>query len=718
MPVTHEETFNAIIAAYLEAVEEGRSIDRRELLHSYPEMANELNRFFEDHDHLANITTPFRQLTQSPATFPLDTFGEYELIDEIARGGMGVVFKARHRGLNRLVALKMILAGPWSSTGDLQRFHTEVQAAAELDHPNIVPIYEVGCYNGQHFYTMKLIEGISLSRRIAGTPMPPRETARLMATVARAILHAHQRGILHRDLKPANILLDADGQPHVTDFGLAKRVPTQGTGDTPPTGDDATLDGLILGTPSYMAPEQATGQNRRLTTGVDVWGMGAILYEMLTGRPPFRGNDPIETLQKIQHEEPTRPRSLNPSVARDLETICLKCLQKEPSKRYPGALTFADDLERWLDGRPIKARPVGNGERLWRWCVRNPLVAGLALTMLLLLVAVAGASLVVAGEREQQLREEAGLSNLYAARGVASTLLWQLEHLSRPLLRAAENEELRRMLRVKDTEGLNRFCDSLYDDPKHRTLINGGDNPFRNWYILDTEGRMLGDSPRFTSVGEPFGFRDYHQGAMRHARSERVGRAAVHLSRVYLGKDDKLWKVALSIPVRDGPVPLGVLATTLTTTSTLGSLQLDDGKRTAVLAARADGSSTNEEYLIMLHPSYRTGTEAVALKNPRLQTVHRPSATDEFTLPEPRDAVLSIDLDYRDPADLRQGKWLAGFAPVGNTEYVVIVQQRIENALEADASLLRALLLWGALALSLGAFVTVVLRGFAQRLGR
>jgi eukaryotic-like serine/threonine-protein kinase len=233
---------------------------------------------------------------------------------------------------------------------------------------------------------------------------------------------------------------------------------------------------------------------------------------------------------------------------------------------------------------------------------------------------------------------------------------------------------------------------------------------------------MLGDFPKPTSIGDPFGFRDYHKGAMRHAATARGGRASVHLSRVYRGTDDKLWKIALSIPVRDGDgddsPALGVLAATLTTTSTLGSLQLDDGKRTAVLVARADKSSTEEEYLIMLHPAYEAGTKAIALNNPRLELIHRPVSGDEFTLPEPRDPGQSIDLDYHDPVDARQGKWLAGFAPVGNTEYVVIVQQRVENALESDASLPRALLLWGVLALTLGAIGTVVLRGFARRLGR
>ncbi len=363
---------NRILADYLEARRLGRAPDREDLLRRHPNLADELRSFFADQDgfgrvagHIEPQVLPQPAPEQAPTLAPGEVaagpalgtvryFGDYELLEEIARGGMGVVYKARQVSLNRTVALKMILAGQFASPEDVQRFQREAEAAANLDHPNVVPIYEVGEHQGQHYFSMKLIEGGSLASR--SMPLPGRQAAELVATVARAVHHAHQRGVLHRDLKPGNILLDAQGQPHVTDFGLARRV----------DGGQHTRTGSIVGTPSYMPPEQARGE-KVLTTGVDVYSLGAILYEMLTGRPPFRAATPLDTLLQVLDRDTEPPRKVDPRIDRDLETICLKCLEKDAARRYDSAAALAEDLQRWLNGEPIRARPTMAVERLVKW---------------------------------------------------------------------------------------------------------------------------------------------------------------------------------------------------------------------------------------------------------------------------------------------------------------------------------------------------------------
>jgi WD40 repeat protein len=344
---------------------------------------------------------------QTSATSPR-FFGDYELLSEIARGGAGVVYKARQISLNRLAAVKMIAAGRLASPQAVERFHTETTASALLDHPNIIPIYQVGVEADVHYFSMKLIEGGTIAdcrmKRGEDPATKQSEIARLLVLVARAVHYAHQRGILHRDLKPGNILLDTDGQPYVADFGLAKLIEADSS---------LTKSMTVMGTPAYMAPEQATGGSKHVTTAADVYGLGAILYELLSGRPPFQGESELQVLQKVQDKEPEPPVRMNPTVDSDLQTICLKCLQKDPEARYLSAEAVAQDLERWLAGDTIQARPAGTTERVWRWCRRKPALASLLAMVLVLMATVATVSttmavrLKLAGERTEEQRQAA-----------------------------------------------------------------------------------------------------------------------------------------------------------------------------------------------------------------------------------------------------------------------------------------------------------------------
>jgi serine/threonine protein kinase/tetratricopeptide (TPR) repeat protein len=305
--------------------------------------------------------------------------GDYELLEEIGRGGQGVVFRARQKSLNRIVALKVIGLGQWATPAHLKRFRLEAEAAASLDHPCIVPIYEVRERDGQCYFSMKFVDGGQLDEVVKHTPISIRQAAELIAKVARTVHYAHEHGILHRDIKPGNILLDTKGEPLLTDFGLARLVESEST-------VTRTLE--VLGTPSYMAPEQAAGRNAQVTNATDIYGLGAVLYQMLTGHPPFAGGTTYETIKLLLETEPRQPRVWNPKIDRDLSTICLKCLEKNPQRRYSTALALAEDLERWLKHEPILARRTGVLARGKKWLQRNPTAAAMAALSLALVAAV------------------------------------------------------------------------------------------------------------------------------------------------------------------------------------------------------------------------------------------------------------------------------------------------------------------------------------------
>ncbi len=378
-PTMSHDSLDAVIAAYMLAVEAGEVPNREELLERHPEHAEWLRSFFTDLDRMDRVAAPLRLADGLEATNAVDTyghtdlptvryFGDYELLEEIARGGMGVVYKARQVSLNRLVALKLILQGTFATDKDVARFRAEAEAVANLDHPHIVPIYEVGEHEGQQYYAMKFVEGTSLAKHPRSDP---RGEVEGMVAVIRAVHQAHQRGVLHRDLKPSNVLVDSQGTRYVTDFGLAKRLADADRSLTEP--------GQVLGTPKYMAPEQAAGR-KELTVVADVYSLGVILYERLTGQTPFTGDNALTLLRQARESEPPRPSSIQPGLDRDLETVVLKCLEKEPARRYSSAEALADDLDRWLRGEPILrgrwARRSGSGGgvdgTLWSAVWRRP----------------------------------------------------------------------------------------------------------------------------------------------------------------------------------------------------------------------------------------------------------------------------------------------------------------------------------------------------------
>jgi len=320
-----------------------------------------------------------RTKTSMRAASMLGELGDYELLEEIGRGGQGVVFRARQKSLNRIVAVKVIGLGQWATPAHLKRFRLEAEAAASLDHPCIVPIYEVGERDGQCYFSMKFVEGGQLDEVTQQPPISIRQAAELISKVARTVHYAHEHGILHRDIKPGNILLDEKGEPHLTDFGLARLVESEST-------VTRTLE--VLGTPSYMAPEQATGDNTKLARTTDVYGLGAVLYQLLTSHPPFAGGTTYETIKLLLETEPRPPRLWNSKIDRDLSTICLKCLERDPKRRYSSALAFAEDLDRWLKHEPIKARHIGIIGQGRRWLQRNPTTATVTMLSLALIAAL------------------------------------------------------------------------------------------------------------------------------------------------------------------------------------------------------------------------------------------------------------------------------------------------------------------------------------------
>lgn len=489
------DRLDEILVAYLRAEDAGLRPNRQQLFEQHPDLAEELKEFFRNQDEINDLTKPLRP-AQSLAEFfdtqPVDAaaiqlaptilyephghaagravetdsdlafwslpgsqlryFGSYELLNQIAHGGMGVVYKARQLKLNRIVAVKMILAGHFASDDEVRRFRAEAEAAAQLQHPNIVAIHEVGECHGQHYFSMDYVAGTSLSAMLNGHPLPPKQATEYVRAIAEAIHYAHSKGVLHCDLKPSNVLMegfDVQGieskpisrprsspvnhhhqpfTPKLTDFGLAKRVSVSAgnaSEDSASNRTEVTMTGAIVGTPSYMPPEQASGRHVEFGPTSDVYSLGAILYESLTGRPPFRAETPVDTLLQVLNSEPAPPRLLNPLVPRDLETICLKCLSKEPQQRYATAQDLADELQRFLNDEPIQARPISLVARLARWCSRNRAIASLAAVVIVCLIALPiGATIAAIHLRYERNAALTNLDRALRAEADATEKLW------------------------------------------------------------------------------------------------------------------------------------------------------------------------------------------------------------------------------------------------------------------------------------------------------
>jgi serine/threonine-protein kinase len=534
---------------------------------------------------------------------PWPSFAGYEILARVGGGGMGEVYQARQCRTGRVVALKTV--APASAAGSpeyaerLARFRAEVEAVSRLQHPNVVSVYDVGEHNGRPYFTMEWVSGGSLAARLAGQPAAERQAARWVAVLARALHQVHQCGVVHRDLKPANILLgDADTSTSVptlkiADFGVAKLL---GRVDTP------TQPWQLVGTPEYMAPEQAAGGALAVGPAADVYALGVLLYEQLTGRPPFKAHEPLETLRQVRDDEPLSPRRLRPGLSRDLETICLKCLHKNPAGRYPSALALADDLDRWLLGRPITARPCRAAARAAKWARRHPeraALVGLAAAVVLVLVAGFFWRLWAGGADY--------------ARQLAGAADHQLLLVKYAVGQAAREERLRRLLgpALPDSSSLRDFLVHIKQDFMRWFTRPGEEPPIINWFVMDPAGTILADSyedPR--SVGKNYAFRDYFRALAGTGAAEP---AAVHVSRVYHSEQDDRYKFTITTRVWDGDRMLGLLGASVATGSKMVALDMGRELPGACVVGPMDrtprpGTSAPDggqpEYVVVLHRAY------------------------------------------------------------------------------------------------------------------
>ncbi len=618
-------------------------------------------------------------------------FGNYDVLEQIGQGGMGVVYRARQRGLGRVVALKLMLAGSRATEAEIKRFHTEAKAAATLKHPHVVAIHEVGEHEGQHYFSMDYIEGRSLAEVVRRTPLPAARAARYVKLIADAIHYAHERGVLHRDLKPHNVLIDAQDEPRITDFGLARQIDVE---------SDLTISGAVLGTPSYMPPEQAAGKRREIGRASDVYSLGAILYDLLTGRPPFRAETPLDTLRQVIDTEPAPPRLVNRKIPRDLETICLKCLAKTPAQRYASAQELADDLGRFLRQEPIHARPVSSLGRVWRWSRRQPALAGMA--------GAVGVLFLLLGVAAFLLRHDVGVGVLDNAQAKAGWVAGELLRLRLVVHGMASSPELAKLITANDLPALTTFLAGRLGPPNANlpSWIRG-----QNWVIMTNGWTMLRwpEPGKERNLLQDRSARDYYAGAL--ARAEVPGIDAVHVSQLYRSAEDDHYKFGASEVVRDAKgTVVGVLALMLRPVNLAEALgTANDRTKTVIFGvwdqsteldpqdARAEGGTNQPEFVIWYHPEFGTNNVVEPASNPFLPEL-LPLTTSRRLPPDPSGVIQTrMDWFYHDPIARRQPKltgiWLGGFARVPDTPFVVLSESRdrVADAF-ATAGLMTALL--------------------------